>query len=85
MKEKIKELDDLVVLLVDAGIELDKAPRIISKVISSAQQKKISVMKALIMFANSGADPDSDEYHLYIALQNVNSIKMKQLESLNEI
>ena len=79
---KMKQLGDLVTLLSKAGIEAEKADSLVIKVAGIAQSREIPVITALREFADSGANPDSINYHLHIALQNISTIELGKLTTL---
>jgi hypothetical protein len=80
---KITELNALINLLENAGMERDKADDLVMKATVIAQDKNIPVIKAVGDMANPGGHEDSVEYHLSIALRQISVIELNKLVSLN--
>lgn len=63
----------LVEILVEAGLEREGVETLMRKVVKMARRDHTPLVNTLRKCANPGAHMDSIEYHLHLALQNVNA------------
>ena len=81
---KKEDMEALVDLLAKAGIEFEKAEKLVERIVKIARRKHFSVLNTLLGYADAGAGSDSMRYQLYIALQSVSRrelIKLTQSKS----
>jgi len=80
-----RELNTLVDILNNAGIERDRAEKHVTKMVEEAKTKGTSVIRALVDSANSGAHEDTIEFQLSIALKSISIIELHKLSTLASV
>lgn len=70
---KKQKITALIEVLVDAGLEREKVEALMRKVEKMARRDHTPLVNTLRKCANPGGHSDSIEYHLHLALQNVNA------------